>query len=141
MLSWWHRLSLQVKMTLMIILIVGVIAAMTEWIDIRLMQDTVENNVLDAALAVGQSVDQNVTSLSYLSDRAARTKELDKIMATLPDLLNIVLYAFPTEGGETPLIVASSGVSELPRQAEAPVLLDEYRRWSDLCRVFHTANG
>ena len=127
MLSWWHRLSLQVKMTLMIILIVGVIAAMTEWIDIRLMQDAVENNVLDAALAVGQSVDQNVTSLSYLSDRAARTKELDKIMATLPDLLNIVLYAFPTEGGETPLIVASSGVSELPRQAEAPVLVQRVR--------------
>ncbi len=127
MLSWWHRLSLQVKMTLMIILIVGVIAAMTEWIDIRLMQETVENNVLDAALAVGQSVDQNVTSLSYLSDRAARTKELDKIMATLPDLLNIVLYAFPTEGGETPLIVASSGVSELPRQAEAPVLVQRVR--------------
>ncbi len=127
MLSWWHRLSLQVKMTLMIILIVGVFAAMTEWIEIRLMQETVENNVLDAALAVGQSVDQNVTSLAYLSDQVARTKELDKIMATLPDLLHIVLYAFPAEQGETPLPVASSGLTESHQQEGAPILVQRVR--------------
>ncbi len=123
----WSRLSLQVKMTVMILLIVGVFAVMTEWIEIRLMKQTVENNVLDAALAVGQSVDQNVTSLEYLSDREARTKEMEKILATLPDLLNIVLYTFPTEPAEKPLPVASSGPTELPRQEGAPVLVQRVR--------------
>jgi sensor histidine kinase regulating citrate/malate metabolism len=78
MLNRWHRLSLQVKMTLMIILIVGVSAATTEWLETRSIQHTVEDNVRNAALAVGRAVDQNVTTLAQLSNRDARTKELDQ---------------------------------------------------------------
>ena len=50
MLNRWHRLSLQVKMTLMIILIVGVSAATTEWLESQSIQHTVEDNVRDAAM-------------------------------------------------------------------------------------------
>src|SRR5256885_16065148 len=100
MLNRWHRLSLQVKITLMIICIVGLSAATTEWLEVRSIQHTVEDNVRDAALAVGRSVDQNVTSLAQLSNREARTKEGEKILATLPDLLNIVLYEFPSKPEE-----------------------------------------
>lgn len=123
----WSRLNLQAKMTVMIVLIVGVFAGMTEWIEPSLIQQTVENTVLDAAVAVGQSVDQNVTSLAHLYHRDARTKELDKIMATLPDLLGIVLYAFPTDPGESSQIVASSGPTGLPRQEGTPVLVQRVR--------------
>ena len=102
MLNRWHRLSLQVKMTLIIICIVGVSAGTTEWLEARSIQHTVEDNVRDAALAVGRAVDQNVTSLAQLSNREARTKEVEKILATLPDLLNIVLYEFPARTGREP---------------------------------------
>lgn len=127
MLNWWHRLSLQIKITLIIIFIVGVSAAATEWLEAGLIQHTVEDNVRDAALAVGRSVDQNVLSLAQLSNREARTKELEKILATLPDLLNIVMYEFPIEPGEGPLPITSAGPTELPRQEGAPALVQRVR--------------
>lgn len=123
----WHRLSLQVKMTLIIICIVGVSAGTTEWLEVRSIQHTVEDNVRSAALAVGRSVDKNVTSLAQLSNREARTKELEKILATLPDLLNIVLYEFPSEPGESPLPITSAGPTELPRQEGSPALVQQVR--------------
>ncbi|MGH7216325.1 MAG: hypothetical protein ACREIG_03705, partial [Nitrospiraceae bacterium] len=89
-------------MTMIVVSIVGVSAVTTEWLEVRSIQHTVEDNVRDAALAVGRSVDQNVTSLAQLSNREARTKELEKILANLPGLLNIVLYEFPAEPGESP---------------------------------------
>ena len=64
MLNRWHRLSLQVKMTLIIIFIVGVSAVTTEWLEARSIRHTVEDNVRGAALAVGHSVDLNVHSLA-----------------------------------------------------------------------------
>ena len=123
MLNRWHRLSLQVKITLMIICIVGLSAATTEWLEVRSIQHTVEDNVRDAALAVGRSVDQNVTSLAQLSNREARTKEVEKILATLPDLLNIVLYEFPSKPEEGPIAITSAGPTELLRQEGAPDLV------------------
>ncbi len=114
-------------MTLIIICIVGVSAGATEWLESRSIQHTVEDNVRSAALAVGRSVDQNVTSLAQLSNREARTKELEKILATLPDLLNIVLYEFPSEPGDNPLSITSAGSTELPRQEGAPVLVQRVR--------------
>ena len=86
MLNWWHRLSLQIKVTLIVIFIVGVSAGATDWLEARSIQHIVEDNVRAAALAVGYSVDQNVTSRAQLSNREARTKELEKIFANLPDL-------------------------------------------------------
>jgi two-component system NtrC family sensor kinase len=127
MLNRWHRLSLQVKLTLMIVCIVGLSAATTEWLEARSIQHTVEDNIRDAALAVGRSVDQNVTSLAQLSNREARTKELEKILATLPDLLNIVMYEFPHKPEEGPLPITSAGPTELPRQEGAPDLVQRVR--------------
>jgi signal transduction histidine kinase len=127
MLSRWHRLSLQVKVTLIIICIVGVSAITTEWLEARSIQQTVEDNVREAALAVGRSVDQNVTSIAQLSNREARTKELEKILANLPDLLSIVLYAYPPEPGESPLLITTAGLTEVPRQEEVPVLVQRVR--------------
>jgi len=127
MLNRWHRLSLQIKITLIIICIVGLSAGTTEWLEARSIQHTVEDNVRDAALAVGRSVDQNVTSLAQLSNREARTKELEKILSTLPDLLSIVLYEFPPERAESPLPITSAGPTELPRQEGAPDLVKRVR--------------
>jgi two-component system, NtrC family, sensor kinase len=132
MLNWWHQLSLQIKVTLIIIFIVGVSAGATDWLEARSIQHIVEDNVRAAALAVGYSVDQNVTSLAQLSNREARTKELEKIFANLPDLLNIVMYAFPAEPGENPLPITSAGPTELlllshPRQERAFDLIKRVR--------------
>lgn len=132
MLNRWYRLSLQVKMTLIIIFIVGVSAGTTEWLETRSIQHTVEDNVRNAALAVGRAVDQNVTTLAQLSNREARTKELDKILATLPDLLNIVLYEFPPGPEVSPLAIASAGPTDLlllthPRQDRAYDLVQRVR--------------
>ena len=123
MLNRWHRLSLQVKMTLIIIFIVGVSAGTTEWLETRSIQHTAEDNVRNAALAVGRSVDQNVTSLVQLSNREARTKELEKILAAVPNLLNIVLYEFPPESVENPVPIASAGPTEFTLEKQAPDLV------------------
>jgi len=128
MLNWWHRLSLQIKMTLIIIFIVGVSAGTTEWLEARSIQHTVEDNVKNAALAVGRAVDENVNSLAQLSNREARTKELEKILATLPDLLNIVLYEITPGPEESALPITSAGPTELlllthPQQERARALV------------------
>ena len=127
MLNRWHRLNLWARMTIIIVLIVGVSGAITEWFEARAVQQTVEDNVRDAALAVGRSVDQNVTSLAQLSNREARSKELDKILANLPDLLSIVLYEFPLEPGANPTPITSAGPTELLRQEGAPALVQRVR--------------
>jgi two-component system, NtrC family, sensor kinase len=127
MLNQWHHLSLQVKITVIVIVIVGTAAGATEWFEARSVQRIIEGNVQDAALAVGRSVDKNVTSLVDLSAREARTKELDKIVATLPDLLTIVLYEFPTESGMSPLPVASVGFTESLQQGTVPALIQRVR--------------
>jgi two-component system, NtrC family, sensor kinase len=116
MLNRWRRLSLQVKITVVITIIVIIFAGLTELIEPFLIQDTMENKVVDVARAVAQSVDQNVTSLAHLSDRESRMKELDKMMVTLPDLITIMLYAFSTKPGLDPLPVASVGFVELSRR-------------------------
>ncbi len=117
---------------MIIVSIVGVSAVTTEWLEVRAIQHTVEDNVRDAALAVGRSVDQNVTSLAQLSNREARTKELEKILANLPGLLNIVLYEFPVEPGGSPQPITSAGPTELlllthPRQEKARELIQRVR--------------
>ena len=132
MLNWWHHMSLQMKMTVIIIFIVGIPAAATDWLEARSIQQTVEDNVRAAALAVGHSVDQNVTSLAQLSDREAQTRELEKILANLPDLLNIVMYEFPTDPGANPVPITSAGPRELlllphPRQEKAFDLIRRVR--------------
>jgi signal transduction histidine kinase len=132
MLNRWHRLSLHVKITLIIICIVGLSAVTTEWLEARSIQHTVEDNVRAAALAVGRAVDQNVTSLAQLSNREPRTKELEKILATLPDLLNIVLYEFQPGPEVSPLAIASTGPPELlllthARQERAHALVQRVR--------------
>ena len=119
-------------MTLIITFIVGVSAGTTEWLETRSIQHTVEDNVRNAALAVGRSVDQNVTNLAQLSNREARSKELEKILATQPDLLNILLYEFPPGSEETPLPIASAGPTDLllfthPRQKKAHALVQRVR--------------
>ena len=133
MLNRWHQLSLRVKLTLIIICIVGVSAIVTEWLEARSIQHTIEDNVRNAALAVGRSVDQNVISLAQLSNQEARTKELEKILATLPDLLNIVMYEFPAEPGKSPLPITSAGPKELlllehPRHERAHDLIQRVRK-------------
>jgi two-component system, NtrC family, sensor kinase len=132
MLNWWRRLSLQVKMTMIIISIVSISAVITEWLEARSIQKTVENNVRAAALAVAHAVDQNVTSLAQLSNSEVQTRELAKIFANQPDLLNIVMYEFPAYPEENPLPITSAGPTELlllthPRQARAFDLIKQVR--------------
>jgi signal transduction histidine kinase len=127
MLARWHRLSLQVKITTIIVLIFAVSAAISEWIEARLLQNTVEDNIRNTALAVGRTVEQNVLSHAQLTNQDARTKDLNAIYAGLPDLRSIVLYEFPTEPGESPIPITSAGPTLLPREKEAPPLVRQIR--------------
>lgn len=123
----WQPLNLQTKITMIVVIIVTVSAVITEWLESRYIQHLVEENVRDVALAVGKSIDRTVTSTAYLTDREARTKELDKIVANQPDLVDIVLYAFPNETGDDTTIITSSGPTEMPRQNGAPDLVRRVR--------------
>lgn len=132
MLHRWHKLSLQIKMTVMISLIIGAFAMLSEWLESQLIQHTVEDNVRNAALAVGRSVDQNVASLSQLTNREARTKELEEILSNLPDLLNIMLYEFPVRSEENPVPIGSAGPTNFllpthPQQMRARELIQQVR--------------
>ncbi|MGQ0696558.1 MAG: sensor histidine kinase [Nitrospiraceae bacterium] len=127
MLSWWHRLSLAIKITTIIVLITAVSAGLTEWLEARLVQQTIEDNIRNIAMAVGRSVGKNVTSLNDLLNRKARTRELDELYASLPDLLYIVMYEFPTEPGANPSRITNAGFTSLADQPEPPHLVQRLR--------------
>lgn len=127
MLVRWHRLSLQAKITTIIVLIFALSAAISEWIEARLLQHTVEDNISNMAVAVARTVEQNVLSLAHLSNREARTKDLNAIYAGLPDLRSIVLYEFPTDRGESPIPITSAGPTLVPREKEAPSIVRRVR--------------
>jgi signal transduction histidine kinase len=128
MLVRWHRLSLQVKITTIIVLIFAVSAVITEWLEARLLQQTVEESIRKVALAVGRTVDQNLLGLTQLSNQEALTKELHAMYAGLPDLVSIVLYRFPTEPEEGPIPITSAGPTLVPREREAPSLVQRVRK-------------
>ncbi|MER3424962.1 MAG: hypothetical protein C4293_18780, partial [Nitrospiraceae bacterium] len=91
----WSRMSLQTKVSVVILLIVGLSAISGEYFEREYVSRLARENFEEEMMAVVRQIDAGLTTLSDFRNRTAREMELDKLMATRPDLIDVALYEVP----------------------------------------------
>lgn len=109
MIPTYSRMSLQKKVTLVILLIVGISMASAEVINRVLIGTMARESFQEEMKAVVQHIDASITTLPDLHDPAKRENELNKLRASRPDLIQVSLYALRSGKDDSPVLVARSG--------------------------------
>ncbi len=119
----WSRLSLQTKVTGVVILIVALSALSAEYIDRKFVGRLAKENFKQEVAAVARQVGAHITTVAEFHNQAARELDLYKLLASRPDLTDIALYALPAEPGGPPTLLVSAGNTALPRLERVPPLV------------------
>jgi len=119
------RMSLSIKVSLVILLIVGILGVSVEYFERQYIGSLVQENYLQEIMGVVRLVGAEITTLSDFRDRVARELELNKLRANRPDLLDVALYALPEDKVGLPLLVISAGITTLPTLERAPALVEQ----------------
>jgi len=118
-------MSLSTKVSLVILLIVGISAVSVEYFERQYIGSLVQGNYLQEIMGVVRQVGAEITTPSDLRDQPAREMELNKLRANRPDLLDVALYALPEEKPGPPMLVVSAGITTLPTLERAPPLIEQ----------------
>ncbi|WP_447978914.1 sensor histidine kinase [Candidatus Nitrospira bockiana] len=119
----WTRTSLQAKVSIIILLIVGLSAISDEYLDRRYVSQLARENYQEELMAVVRQVDAAVTTFADFQDQRAREMELHRLRANRPDLIDVALYAVTPEGGRQPRLLVSAGNTVLPALELPPPLV------------------
>lgn len=117
-------MSLQTKVSVVILLIVGLSAISGEYFEREYVSRLARENFEEEMMAVVRQIDAGLTTLSDFRNRTAREMELDKLMATRPDLIDVALYEVPAGRTGPPTLLASAGRTTLPGLERAPPLVE-----------------
>jgi len=119
------RMRLSVKVSLVILIIVGIAAVSVEYFDRQYLKNFIQENYLQEIMAVVRQVGAEMTSLDDLRDEQSRELELNKLRANRPDLLDVALYALPedkdTEG--IPELIVNAGITGSSSLERVPQLV------------------
>ncbi len=118
-------MRLSVKVSLVLVLIVGIAAASVDYFDRQYSKRFIQGNYLQEIMAVVRQVGAEMTALADLRDRRARELEINKLRANRPDLLDVVLYALPDDGSGQPILVVNAGITDSPKLEQSPVLVTQ----------------
>lgn len=118
-------MSLSIKVSLVILLIVGISGVSVEYFQRQYIGSLVQENYLQEIMGVVRQVGAEITTLSSLHDQTAREMELHKLRANRPDLLDAALYAMPEGEVGPPILVVSAGITTLPTLERAPPLVEQ----------------
>jgi len=118
-------MRLSVKVSLVLILIVGLAAASVEYFDRQYSKSFVQGNYLHEIMAVVRQVGAEMTSPADLHDRTARELEVNKLRANRPDLLDVALYALPEDRIGQPFLVVNAGIMDSPSLERPPILVTD----------------
>ena len=125
-------MSLQTKVSVVILLIVGVSALSAELIDRRYVSKLARENFREEMAGVVRQIGADITTPADFRNQAAREMELYKLLASRPDLTDAGFYELPLDKEatheatirdveqRTPLLLASAGSTALPRLERAP---------------------
>lgn len=116
-------MRLSVKVSLLLLLIVGIAAASVEYFDRHYSKSFIQGNYLQEIMAVVRQVGAEMTALADLRDRTARELEINKLRANRPDLLDVALYALPEDKSGQPFLVVNAGITASPGLEPAPALV------------------
>ncbi|HZS11857.1 MAG TPA: ATP-binding protein [Nitrospirales bacterium] len=119
----WSGMSLQTKVSLVILLIVGASALSGEYIERRYVLEVARQASQDEMMAVVRQIGAGITQPSEFYDRGAREMELYRLIANRPDLIDVALYAVPYERSGAPSLLASAGRTMLPGLERAPTIV------------------
>lgn len=119
------RMRLSVKVSLVLVLIVGIAAASVDYFDRQYSKMFIQGNYLQEIMAVVRQVGAEMTELADLRDRTARELEINKLRANRPDLLDVALYALPEDRSGQPFLVVNAGITAPPSLEPAPTLVQQ----------------
>jgi signal transduction histidine kinase len=120
-------MSLQTKVSVVILLIVGVSALSAELIDRRYVSKLARDNFREEMAGVVRQIGADITTLADFRNPAAREMELYKLLASRPDLTDAAFYTLLSEKDQpgpsfehSPFLLASVGNTALPRLERPP---------------------
>ena len=119
------RMRLSVKISLVLLLIVGIAAASVEYFDRQYSKSFIQGNYLQEIMAVVRQVGAEMTASADLRDRTARELEVNKLRANRPDLLDVALYALPEDKSGQPFLVVHAGIRDSTSLEGAPELVTQ----------------
>ena len=118
-------MRLSVKVSLVLILIVGIAAASVEYFDRQYSKSFIQGNYLQEIMAVVRQVGAEMTAPADLRDRTARELEINKLRANRPDLLDVALYALQEDKSGQPFLAANAGITDSFSLQHVPVLVTQ----------------
>ena len=121
-------MSLPTKVSLVILLIVGLSALSGEYLDRGYVSDLARQNFQEELTAVVRQIGADITVAAEFANTDARQMELDRLMANRPDLIDVALYAFSPEQSTPPVLLASAGNTTLPGLERAPEVVERALR-------------
>ena len=116
-------MRLSVKVSLVILIIVGIAAVSVEYFDRQYLKTFIQENYLQEIMAVVRQVGAEMTSLDDLRDRLSRELELNKLRANRPDLLDVALYALPKDTAGQPELIVNAGITGSSGLERVPLLV------------------
>ncbi len=117
-------MSLRTKVSVVILLIVGISAVAAEYLDRQYVGKVAQENFQQEMVAVVRQVGAAITTFAEFHDQATRELELYKLLASRPDLVDIGLYALPAGKAGPPVLFVSAGNTALPRLERVPLLVE-----------------
>lgn len=118
-------MGLSLKVSLMILLIVGAAAASVEYVDRQYSKNFIQGDYLQEIMGVVRQIGAEMTARVDLHDQTAREFELNKLRANRPDLLDVALYAWQAESPRQPILIVNAGPTDSSRLAPVPRLVEE----------------
>jgi two-component system, NtrC family, sensor kinase len=120
----WNWMNLPTKVSLVILLIVGLSALSGEYLDRGYVSDLARQNFQEELAAVVRQIGADITVAAEFVNTDARQMELDRLMANRPDLIDVALYVLSPERAAPPMLLASAGNTTLPGLERAPEVVE-----------------
>lgn len=120
----WSWMSLPSKVSLVILLIVGLSALSGEYLDRGYVSDLARQNFQEELTAVVRQIGADITGAAELANTASRQMELERLMANRPDLIDVAIYVFSPEQPARPTLLANAGNTTLPGLEQAPEVVE-----------------
>ncbi len=119
----WNRMSLQTKVSLVVLLIVGASATSAEYLDRQYVGQLAKENFQGEMVAVVRQIGAAITTVTEFHNQSTRELELYKLLASRPDMIDVGLYALPAGKSAPPALLVAAGNTALPRLERVPVLV------------------
>lgn len=116
-------MSLQKKVSLVVLLVVGISAIAAEYLNRELVGRMAQQSLEEETAAVVRQIDTQVTTLKEFRNKPALQADMNKLLASRPDLIKVALYALPAHPDGSPVLQVRAVTAGAPRESGADLSL------------------